>query len=120
VWRNAQPDGDGTRFEFDTTVDGLADACAKSDHKPIHTSWTEHHLIAHGPSVNPAQRTRSGRLRPDAARTGTLSSREMYELCTLVVLTTGSQNGPPPPSRKKLANALRVPLRIEGSVGWDG
>ena len=26
VWRNAQPDGDGTRFDFDVTIDGLVDA----------------------------------------------------------------------------------------------
>jgi hypothetical protein len=26
VWRSAQPDGDGTQFDFDVTIDGLVDA----------------------------------------------------------------------------------------------
>ena len=26
VWRSVQPDGDGTQFDFDVTIDGLVDA----------------------------------------------------------------------------------------------
>ena len=108
VWRHLHRDRDGTWFKFDATIDGLVSASsdglgddpqrlrelasvawATADELGKARATTKYTHRDRAPSdyprpyVYPAQRTRSGRRRPDAARTGTRSSQPMCEYYTL-------------------------------------